>query len=96
MPAKFKRSFVCVGPNHTVMTFDEWGPEFSISFELELKDTTDNDEWYDLLQLTANDNFCCSPGDRVPGIWLIKETDTTWLFTVDAGKILFLILVWFS
>merc|ERR1719495_1431361 len=57
-----------VKPNNTLGEFATWGPEWSITFDMELKSAADNDQWYNLFQFTANDKHCCDAGDRVPGI----------------------------
>jgi len=74
-----------VKPNNTLGEFATWGPEWSITFDMELKSPADNDQWYNLFQFTANDKHCCDAGDRVPGVWFVKESNETWLFTLDFG-----------
>eukprot|EP00041_Stephanoeca_diplocostata_P039419 m.1624312 g.1624312 ORF g.1624312 m.1624312 type:complete len:625 (-) comp25388_c0_seq4:7106-8980(-) len=37
-------------------------------------DATTVAAWSNIIHITANDNNCCNPGDRVPGIWFYAGT----------------------
>jgi len=49
----------------------EWGPNFRITFDLKVTSFshTGEGEWANVFHFTATGDDCCSPGDRVPGLW---------------------------
>ena len=66
-------------------TFDQWGPNFKISFEVYLnKEPTDN-KWYNVYWMTATGVNSLGPGDRVSGFWFHREGGK-WQFQYDTGN----------
>jgi len=53
----------------------EWGPNFRITFDLKVTSFshTGEGEWANVFHFTATGDDCCSPGDRVPGLWTNKR-----------------------
>jgi len=56
---------------HLVHTFDTWGPNYLISFDIRMnKKLTNVEKWHNIFHFTATGNNCCSAGDRIPAVWI--------------------------
>ena len=54
----------------------EWGPEFSVKFEINVSDFDNgglDHPYSDVLHFTATDKTCCDEGDRLPGVFLHRD-----------------------
>ena len=49
-------------------TLPSWGYYFELSLQLWIESLSDG--WNELLKFTSTENDCCSPGDRIPALWL--------------------------
>jgi len=60
-----------VQQNQLLAVIPEWGPNFRISFDLNIKSmySSRSDGWASILHFTATGKDCCSLGDRVPALF---------------------------
>ena len=56
--------------NNLVHTFDQWGPEFEITFSFRLNSKPS--DWINLIHLTVDEN-CCHSGTRVPAVFFTHD-----------------------
>lgn len=56
---------------------EKWGPEFKISFTIQLLDgmATTRNKLLNVFHLSATDHNCCNKGDRIPGVWVVQKED---------------------
>merc|ERR1719300_2313808 len=56
----------------------EWGPNFRISFDLNINSmySSRSDGWANVLHFTATGKDCCSLGDRVPALFTNAQLNT--------------------
>ena len=52
-------------------TFETWGPDFSVSFNFNIKKSMPKYRYINLLHMTAGKN-CCNRGTRLPAIYLYR------------------------
>ena len=53
-------------------TLDRLEKEFKITFEFIVQSLPG--DWGSMLRLTTTDNNCCHDGDRIPGLWIYKDS----------------------
>jgi hypothetical protein len=65
--------------NNLVQTFDNFGPDFTITFDLKI--TKLPVRWHNILHLTTGES-CCAAGTRIPGVWLYYHNGKPFLRAV--------------
>ena len=63
--------FEFVTKDNLVATLPSWGEYFEVSLKVWVESFGHG--WSELLRFTATDNNCCSPGDRIPAIFVNSD-----------------------
>jgi len=60
--------------NNLLATVPIWGKNFGVTFQLWIGsfNAPNRNGWTELLKVTATGNDCCSPGDRIPAVYVNK------------------------
>ena len=60
---------------NTLYTFENWGPAFEVTLDLKINAWSYPNNYGQILQFSNSNSGggCCSPGQRVPGIWTEKN-----------------------
>ena len=70
-----------VGKGNLVKTFSNFGPDFTITFNMKITKLPFG--WHNVLHLTTGLS-CCEEGSRIPGLWLNSDSGKPFLHT-DIG-----------
>ena len=62
-----------VRKGNLLKTLETWGPQFTLRFDVKIPSRFPLG-WFNLLHLTATDNSCCGPGDRLPSVMLHRDS----------------------